>query len=133
MSCKTILFHLGAVSNVQMFGPISSTFRWDHSTKNSAADPIFTETWSLLYLYFLFFCEKRFVVVCIILTSAFSTSHSSFFFFLFFLVFTCCSKMRWQFIHRLSMKKNSRIFRFINCPSSILSHCECLPAKCLRV
>ena len=30
-------------------------------------------------------------------------------------VFTCC-KIRWQFIHRLSMKKNSRIFRFINCP-----------------
>lgn len=84
VSCETILFTLGAVSNVQMFGPISSTFRWDHSTKNSAADPIFTETWSLLYLSFLFFCEKRFVVVCIILTSAFSTSHSSFVFFFFF-------------------------------------------------
>jgi len=134
VSCETILFHLGAVSNVQMFKCLALfPLHSDEITQQKIPPIRFSPKLDLCFIYLFSSFAKNVLLSFALFWHPRSQLLILVSFFFFFLVFTCCSKMRWQFIHRLSMKKNSRIFRFINCPSSILSHCECLPAKCLRV
>ena len=133
VSCETILFHLGAVSYVQMFKCLALfPLHSDEITQQKIPPTIrFSPKLDLCFIYLF----SPFAENVLLSFALFWHPRSPLLILVFVLVsvFTCCSKIRWQFIHRLSMKKNSRIFRFINCPSSILSHCECLPGQSLCV